>query len=165
VYASLCFYVWLCAKLIVCGLFSSTSFSHRRSMDRFCGCHQLGCADCASGSWSDLASLIDRDHFLFVCLGSYRDWNCYSVACYYNSDCRTTVVEGHNGVVVLVCVVRPFSPSVHFYWFTSKSVFHGVYHDGSPSCCIFGTRKLEGIRVSFRSIHCLWVLVRLCLFW
>jgi hypothetical protein len=95
-------------------MFSSTSFSHRRSMDRFCGCHHLVCADCLLGSWSDLASLIDRDHFLFVCLVSYLDCNCYSVACCYHFDCRTTVVEGHNGFVVFVCVVRPFPPYVHF---------------------------------------------------
>jgi hypothetical protein len=134
-------------------------------MDRFCGYHHLGCADCAFGSWSDLASLINRDHFLFLCLGSYRDCNCYSVACYYHSDCRTTVVEGHNGFVVLVCVVLPFSPSVHFYWFASEYMRHGVYHDGSIRCCTFGTRRLVGIRVRFQSTHCLLVLVRLCLFW
>jgi hypothetical protein len=84
-------------------------------MDRFCDCLHLGCADCAFGSLNDLASLIDRDHFLFVFLGSYRDCNYYSVACYFHSDCRTTVVEGHNGFVVLVCVVRPFSPSAIFF--------------------------------------------------
>jgi hypothetical protein len=118
-------------------------------MDRFCGYHHLGCADCAFGSWSDLASLIERDHFLLVCLGSYRDCNCYSGACYYRSDCRTTVVEGRNGFVVFVCVVRPFSPFVRFYWFASEFIRHGVDHDGSTSCCIFGTRRLVGIRVRF----------------
>jgi hypothetical protein len=159
------FRVWFCVKLIVCGLFYSTSFSHRRIMDRFCGYHRLGCADCAFGSWSDLASVIDRDHFLFVCLGSYHDCNFYSGACYYHSDCRTIVVEGRNGFVVFVCVGRPFSPSVRFYWFASGFFRHGVDHDGSTSCCIFGTRRLVGIRVRLRSIYCLWVLVRLCLFW
>jgi hypothetical protein len=145
--------------------FYSTSFSHRRSMDRFCGYHHLGCADCAFGSWSDLASLIDRDHFLLICLGRCHDCNCYSGACYYRSDCRTTVVEGRNGFVLFVCVVHPFSPFVRFYCFASESVRDGVDHDGSTSCCIFGPRRLVGIRVRFRSIYYLWVLVRLCLFW
>jgi hypothetical protein len=84
--------------------FSSTSFSHRRSMDRFCGYHHLGCADCAVGSWSEHASLIERDHFLLVCLGRCHDCNCYSGACCYPSDCRPTVVEGCNGFVLIVCV-------------------------------------------------------------
>jgi hypothetical protein len=139
--------------------FSSTSFSHRRSMDRFCGCHHLGCADCAVGSWSDHASLIKRDHFLLVCLGRCHDCNCCSGACCYRSDCMTIAVEGRNGFVLFVCVGHPFSPFVSFCWFASESVRHGVDHDGSTSCCIFGTRRLEGIRGRFRSICYLWVLV------
>jgi hypothetical protein len=157
------------SSCMVC--FSSTSFSHRRNMGRFCGYHHLGCADCADcadcafGSWSDLSSLIDRNHFLLVCLGSFHDCNCYSGACYYRSNCRTIVVEGRNDFVLFVFVVRPFSPFVRFYCFSSEFVRHGVDHDGSISCCIFDNRRLVGIRVRFRSIYYLWVLAHLCLFW
>jgi hypothetical protein len=69
-------------------------------------------------------------------------------------------VEGRNGFVLFVCVGHPFSPFVRFCCFASKSVRHGVDHDGSTSCCIFGTRRLEGIRVTYLSICYLWVLVR-----
>jgi hypothetical protein len=128
-------------------------------MDRFCGCRHLGCADCAVGSWSDHASLIERDHFWVVCPGMYHDCNCYSDVCYCCCDCRTTAVEARSGSVLCVCVVHPFSPFVHFYCFASESVRHGADHDGFTSCCIFGTKRLEGIRVTYRSICYLLVLV------
>jgi hypothetical protein len=129
-------------------------------MNRFCGYRHLGCTDCAVGSWSDHASLIERDHFWVVYPGTYHDCNCYSGACCCRCDCRTTVVEVRSGSVLFVCVVHPFSPFVRFYCFASESVRHGADHDGLTSYCIFGTKILEGIRVTYRSICYLLVLVR-----
>jgi hypothetical protein len=57
-------------------------FSLHRMMHRFGGCH-LGCACCASGSWSDLSRVIGRDHFFSVCLGSFHDRMLYSIVCCY----------------------------------------------------------------------------------
>jgi hypothetical protein len=131
-------------------------------MDRFCGYHHLGCVDCAVWSWSDHASLIEHDHFWVVCPDTYHDWNCYLDVCFCCSDRRTTDVGVRSGSVLFVCVVNLFSPFVWFYCFASESVRHGADHDGLTSCCIFGTKKLEGIHVTYRSIFYLLVLVHEC---
>jgi hypothetical protein len=82
--------------------FSISSFPHRMML-HFCGYH-LGCAGCASGSWSNLMRLICRDHLWIVCLGSFRDCMCYSIACCshsYQMICFVGV-EDHIGSVGFV---------------------------------------------------------------
>jgi hypothetical protein len=112
-------------------------------MHRF-GCFRLGCAGCASGSWSDLLRVIGRDHFLSVCPDSCRDHMLYSIVCCYHVYHRLciSVVEDHSDFAAFVLVIHLVSPFVHFSLSAIECVRHGVCHGGLTNYCILSTKKV-----------------------
>jgi hypothetical protein len=100
-------------------------------MRRFGG-YRLGCAGCASGSWSDLSRVIGRNHFWSVCPGIFRNHMCYSILCCYRF-CHmlcSAGLEDHSGSVVFVFGNHLVSLVVHFSLFAIEWVHHEVCHGG-----------------------------------
>jgi hypothetical protein len=97
-------------------------------MLRFSG-YRLGCA---SGSWSDLVRAICRDHLWSVCLGSFHDRMCYSIACCSHSGqiiCFVGVEDHIDSVGFVLC--NPLVLIVeHFPLLAIGGVRHGVCHGG-----------------------------------
>jgi hypothetical protein len=98
------------------GLLNSSiySFTHKKML-RFGG-YRLGCAGCASGSWSDLVRVICRDHCGSVCPDSFRNRMSYLIACCSHSGKKCFFgVEDHSDSVSfvfcnrLVLIVENFS--------------------------------------------------------
>jgi hypothetical protein len=100
-------------------------------MRRFGG-YRLGCAGCASGSWSDLLRVIDRDHFWSICLGSFRDRMWYSIVyCYLFCHMLCFAdAEDHSDYFVFVYGNRLVLPFVHFSLFAIECVRRGVCRGG-----------------------------------
>jgi hypothetical protein len=93
-------------------------------MRRFGG-YRLGCAGCASGSWSDLSRVIGRDNFWSVCLGSFRDRLWYSIVyCYRFCHMLCSAdAEDHSGSVEFVFGNHLVSQLVHFSLFAIECVW------------------------------------------
>jgi hypothetical protein len=125
------------------------------------GGHHLGCAGCASGSWSDLSRVIGRDHFLSICLGSCRDcMRCLIVCCYrFNHAICLDVGEGHSDFALFVFGIHLVLQFVRFSLFPIECVRRGVCHGGLTSCRILRTRRWVTFCVKYRSKCCLlaWV--------
>jgi hypothetical protein len=120
-------FLWCCLDR---GDLLSFSFCNHIMMRHFGG-YCLGCAGCASGSWSDILRVIGRDHFWSVCLGSFRDRMCYSIVCYYRF-CNTLCSSGGRTIMVLLCFFgnHLVSPVVYFSLFAIECICHEVWHGG-----------------------------------
>jgi hypothetical protein len=135
-------------------------------MHRFGGYHLgcAGCADCASGSWSDLSRAIVHDHFLSVFPGSCHDRMLYSIACCYFFDHRfcIAVVENHSDSAGFVFSIHLVSPFVHFSLSAIECVRHGVCHGVLTNYRILRTERWLNICVKYRSKCCPLAWVHLC---
>jgi hypothetical protein len=131
-----------------CRLYS-ISFYLRRMWHHFGGYH-LGCA---CGSWSDLARMIGRDHFMSVCPGTCRDcMRCLIVCCYpFDHMICIVVEEGHSDFAVFVFGILLVLPFVRFSCFVIGCVRHGFCHGGLTRFRILRTRRWVKTCVKYRS--------------
>jgi hypothetical protein len=100
-------------------------------MLRFGG-YRLGCAGCASGSWSDLMRVICRDHCGSVCPGSFCDRMRYFIACCSHSGYAICFigVEDHSDYAGFVFCIPLVLIVEHFSLLAIVGVSHEVCHGG-----------------------------------